>query len=59
MSADRLNDLRIERGVTGFIVYEDGGMGMAGRKWAFETPEKLAEFVADWGRPIPPPEIND
>ena len=56
---DRMGDISIERGEYGFIVYENTGTALMGRKWAFETPEKLAEFVADWGRPIPPPEINE
>ena len=44
-----IGDLAIERGETGFIVYEKAGQGLLGKKWAFETPEKLAEFVTDWG----------
>jgi hypothetical protein len=44
----RLEDLAIERGETGFIVYENAGTGSIGRKWAFETSVALAEFVASW-----------
>tara|TARA_R110002073_G_scaffold49025_6_gene131430 strand:+ start:1106 stop:1279 length:174 start_codon:yes stop_codon:yes gene_type:complete len=43
-----IGDLSIERGETGFVVYENAGMGFSGRKWAFETPTALAEFVASW-----------
>ena len=41
-------DLKVERAETGFIVYEDAGVGLMGRKWAFETPEKLSDFIEQW-----------
>lgn len=45
---DKIGNLKIERGETGFIVYEDAGVGLMGRKWAFETPAAVSKFVADW-----------
>lgn len=43
-----IGDIKIERGVSGFIVYEDAGMGLMGKKWAFEDHERLAKFVVEW-----------
>lgn len=43
-----IGDLIIERGETGFIVYENAGMGVTKRKWAFESGESLSKFVANW-----------
>jgi len=53
-----MGDISIERGVTGFIIYENAGTGLMGRKWAFETPEKLAEFVAAWAAKDDEEELN-
>ena len=44
-------DLVIERCETGYVVYEDANGGPTGRKWAFETPANLAEFIEDWAMP--------
>jgi len=43
-----IGDLSIERGETGYIVYENAGQGMLGKKWAFETASSLADFIALW-----------
>jgi|14BtaG_2_1085337.scaffolds.fasta_scaffold22662_3 hypothetical protein len=45
---NRIGDLSIERGETGYIVYEHTGRGILGKKWAFESTDSLAEFVAGW-----------
>lgn len=41
-------DLIIDRGVTGYIVYENTGIGQCGRKWAFDSADSLSEFIAGW-----------
>ena len=43
-----IGDLSIERGETGYIVYENAGQGMLGKKWAFETASSLADFITKW-----------
>jgi len=43
-------NLRIETVENGFIVYEDAGQGMLGKKWAFETAKALSEFILTWGK---------
>ena len=43
-----IGDLSIERGETGYIVYENAGQGMCGKKWAFESAGALAEFIGSW-----------
>ena len=44
-----IGDLRIQRAETGFVVYENNAADYhCGKMWAFETPEKLAAFVAEW-----------
>lgn len=43
-----IGELTIERAETGFVVYERAAMGQIGRKWAFEHPESLAEFIVGW-----------
>ena len=43
-----INNLNIERGEIGFIVYEDLRQGLTCMKWAFETPERLADFIEKW-----------
>jgi hypothetical protein len=47
---NRIGDISVEVGVTGFVVYENAGSGMMGRKWAFETPASLAKFVTEWAK---------
>ena len=49
-------DIKIERAECGFIVYEDAGVGLMGKKWAFEDHERLAKFIIEWceePRPMP------
>ncbi len=43
-----IGDIKIERGESGFIVYEDADQGLMGKKWAFEDHERLAAFVIEW-----------
>jgi len=43
-------NIRIETVENGFVVYEDCGTGMMGKKWAFETAKALSEFVLSWGK---------
>ena len=42
-------DLNIEVAENGFFVFESAGQGVLGKKWAFETPETLAQFIEAWG----------
>lgn len=43
-----MKDLKIERGVTGFVVWEEAPNGYQGKMWAFETPEALSKFMLKW-----------
>lgn len=46
-----MEDLIVEAVENGFVVLEGSGRdrAMMGKKWAFETPKALAEFVEEWG----------
>ncbi len=47
-----MRDLVIEVAQNGFIVVEGDSRGshLIGKRWAFETPEALSEFILDWGK---------
>jgi hypothetical protein len=44
-----MSELLIEVAENGFVVSENAGQGMRGRRWAFENPETLAKFIEAWG----------
>lgn len=45
-----MNTLSIEVAENGFIVSEGRGhQGMTEKRWAFEKPEALANFIKEWG----------
>jgi hypothetical protein len=44
-----MHELFIEVVENGFIVLESAGQARMGKKWAFETPETLAQFIEAWG----------
>lgn len=45
-----MNCLNIESVENGFVVDEGSPLhATTGKRYAFETPGALAEFVADWG----------
>lgn len=46
--SDEILNIRVVRAVEGFIVYEEPGIGPKCRKWAFETPKTLANFIEMW-----------
>ncbi len=43
-------NIRIEVVENGFVVYEDAGMGLSGKKWAFESAQALSKFILQWGK---------
>ena len=43
-------NLRIETVENGFVIFEEAGMGRAGKMWSFESSEALAEFIKKWGK---------
>ena len=45
-----MSQLKIETAENGFVVYEDAGMGLHGKKWAFESAQALSEFMLNWGQ---------
>jgi hypothetical protein len=47
-----MKDLVIEVAENGFIVVEGNSRErmLIGKRWAFETPEALSEFILDWGK---------
>ena len=46
-----MRDLVIEVAENGFIVVEGNPREpmVMGKKWAFETPKSLSDFILDWG----------
>ena len=47
-----MRDLLVEVAENGFIVVEGNSRErmLIGKRWAFETPEALSEFILDWGK---------
>jgi hypothetical protein len=47
-----MRDLLVEAAENGFIVVEGNSRErfIIGKRWAFETPEALSEFILDWGK---------
>ena len=43
-----MRDLKIEVVENGFIVREGVDIGVVGKKWVFDSPEKLANHVEAW-----------